>query len=101
MADLYGDWDALYKILPESIRLGVRVFQRVFWAFDAAIEAFTYCRPVICINNTHMGSTKENLSSLLVLIGMDSYSHWLSLSQSVNRMKLGCGLWIPCDRGYQ
>ncbi|GAV61318.1 hypothetical protein CFOL_v3_04845, partial [Cephalotus follicularis] len=58
LADLFGDWDASYRLLPEwmaameasnpgsivvwhtteSGKLEVQVFQLVFWAFGAAIE---------------------------------------------------------------
>ncbi|GAV58114.1 hypothetical protein CFOL_v3_01648, partial [Cephalotus follicularis] len=74
MADLFGDWDVSYKLLPECMAaveasnlgsvviwhtselviLGVMVFQQVFWAFGAVIEAFTNCRPVISVDGTHL-----------------------------------------------
>ncbi|GAV68667.1 hypothetical protein CFOL_v3_12170 [Cephalotus follicularis] len=70
-------------------------FQLVFWAFGAAISAFKFCRPVTCIDDIHLyGKYKGKLLIALVLMGMDSYSHWLSLSQNVNRMTLGRGLWL-------
>ncbi|GAV89656.1 hypothetical protein CFOL_v3_33070 [Cephalotus follicularis] len=118
MADLFVDWDASYIFLPKwmvamkasnpysivawhmvkSVRLGLQVFQRIFWAFGADIEAFKYCRPIICLDGTHLcGKCKGNCSLLLVLMGIDSYSHWLSLSRRVNRMTFECGLWLTCD----
>jgi hypothetical protein len=30
------------------------IFGRAFWAFDASIDRFQYCCPLINIDNTHL-----------------------------------------------
>ncbi|GAV82152.1 LOW QUALITY PROTEIN: hypothetical protein CFOL_v3_25605, partial [Cephalotus follicularis] len=43
-----------------------------FWAFDAAIEAFKYCRPVTCVDGTHLyGKYKGKL-----LITVNEHMGW-------------------------
>ena len=29
-------------------------FKFIFWTFGSAIDAFYMCRPVICVNDTHL-----------------------------------------------
>ena len=47
----------------------VRVLHRVFFAFSICIEAFNYCRPVICVDGTFL--TGKYMGQILIVIGMD------------------------------
>ncbi|XP_028054766.1 uncharacterized protein LOC114258967 [Camellia sinensis] len=78
VAMVFGGWDESYRRLPRymaalqafnpgtvvmwdmipnlhSISIGAEMYMNyVFWAFKPAIEGFKYCRPVICIDSTHL-----------------------------------------------
>ncbi|CAL5404585.1 unnamed protein product [Camellia sinensis] len=78
VAMVFGDWDESYRRLPRymaalqsfnpgtvvmwdmipnlhSTSIGTEMYMNyVFWAFKPAIEGFKYCRPVICIDGTHL-----------------------------------------------
>ncbi|GMP89354.1 hypothetical protein CsSME_00040974 [Camellia sinensis var. sinensis] len=78
VAMVFGDWDESYRRLPRymaalqafnpgivvmwdmilnlhSTSIGTEMYMNyVFWAFKPAIEGFKYCRPVICIDSTHL-----------------------------------------------
>ncbi|KAK9292008.1 hypothetical protein L1049_019961 [Liquidambar formosana] len=71
---LFGDWDESYRQLPKfmfalkdsnpgTIVVWNRIraenpdeeyMESVFWAFEPAINGFRHCRPVICIDGTHL-----------------------------------------------
>ncbi|XP_028122257.1 uncharacterized protein LOC114319447 [Camellia sinensis] len=46
-------WDMVPKLLSSSFRTEMYM-NCVFWAFKLAIEGFKYCRPMICIDDTHL-----------------------------------------------
>lgn len=71
---LFGDWGESYKQLPKYM-LALQVYNPgtvvvwdyippvsqsivmlnfVFWAFKPSIDGFKHCRPVICIDGTHL-----------------------------------------------
>ncbi|KAL9684758.1 hypothetical protein QQ045_022199 [Rhodiola kirilowii] len=73
MKMLFGDWKKYFSDLPTYMQAlvdsnpgtvvfwsksegehNVMTIDRVFWAFAPAISAFRHCRPVICIDGTHM-----------------------------------------------
>ncbi|GAV64576.1 hypothetical protein CFOL_v3_08094, partial [Cephalotus follicularis] len=51
MADLFGDWDASYRFLPKCM---VAMEASNPGSVVCCIEAFKYCRSVICIDATHL-----------------------------------------------
>ncbi|GFY98152.1 hypothetical protein Acr_12g0006930 [Actinidia rufa] len=74
IAMVFGDWDSSYEKLPKFMRtlelrnpgttviletldlgmMGVRVLDRIFWAFRPCIEGFKHCPPVIGIDGTFL-----------------------------------------------
>ncbi|XP_071939459.1 uncharacterized protein [Coffea arabica] len=71
---VFGSWEANFAELPQYLDAlvqsdsstvvewsnhsdssdRVQTFKYVFWAFGPAIEAFHMCRPVICVDGTHL-----------------------------------------------
>ncbi|XP_027090246.1 uncharacterized protein [Coffea arabica] len=79
---VFGYWEANFSELPQYLDAlvqsnpgtvvecshhsdssdRVKTFKYVFWAFGPAIEAFHMCRPVICVDGTHLlGEYKDKL----------------------------------------
>ena len=79
---IYGSWESNFEKLPRYIEAltssnpntivhwshdpnslsSAYTFKYIFWAFGPAIEAFTHCIPVICVDGTHLkGSYKGKL----------------------------------------
>ncbi|XP_057530544.1 uncharacterized protein LOC130808979 [Amaranthus tricolor] len=80
LLSIYGTWEGSYSFLPRFlealqhsnpglvfewyfkedndigvyVRPNIRTFQRVFWAFKPSIEGFSYCKPLIAIDGTHL-----------------------------------------------
>ncbi|XP_016673069.2 uncharacterized protein [Gossypium hirsutum] len=78
MQQLYGDWDESYNELQSwisamveyvpgtvvdlqtlpyrgpngELKLGKRVFHRLFWTFDPCVMAFSHCKPVVEVDGT-------------------------------------------------
>ncbi|XP_020254255.1 uncharacterized protein LOC109831336 [Asparagus officinalis] len=59
-----------YEILSEEIAPGMERFTRVFWAFGPAIKGFTFCRPLLSIDGTHLYGKYKGV--LLVATGVDA-----------------------------
>ena len=55
-----------------------RVLQRAFFALGACINAFQYCRPVICIDGTFL--TGRYKSTMLTAIGADGNNQVVPLA---------------------
>ncbi|EPS64112.1 hypothetical protein M569_10669, partial [Genlisea aurea] len=49
---------------------GQNLFKYVFWAFGFAIQGFKFCRPVLCIDATHLYGSYNY--KLLVCVGIDA-----------------------------
>ena len=48
---------------------GYKILQRVFFSFNICIEAFRYCRPVLCVDGTFL--TGKYTGQILTAIGVD------------------------------
>ena len=48
---------------------GYKILQRVFFSFNICIEAFRYCRPVLCVEGTFL--TGKYKGQILTAIGVD------------------------------
>ncbi|KAA0051099.1 uncharacterized protein E5676_scaffold1161G00140 [Cucumis melo var. makuwa] len=101
MAKVFGDWDELYKLLPKwlymvkhtnpgtFVELRVQntptevhiILSSVFWAFGPCIEAFSRCRPLIQIDDTHL--YVKYRGKLLIATFVDSNGNLLPLAFSV------------------
>ncbi|XP_020247820.1 uncharacterized protein LOC109825375 [Asparagus officinalis] len=89
LSKIFGDWEKSYELLPrylkaikrnnpgteyeilsEEIAPGMERFTRVFWAFGPAIKGFTFCRPLLSIDGTHLYGKYKGV--LLVATGVDA-----------------------------
>ncbi|XP_027151958.1 uncharacterized protein LOC113752015 [Coffea eugenioides] len=59
----------------------IKTFKYVFWAFGPAIEAFHMCRPVICVDGTHLRG--EYKGKLLVAVTQDANNKILPISYAI------------------
>ena len=65
--------DIQHFYLPDFPTL--KVLHRVFFSFGVCIEAFTHCRPVICVDGTFL--TGKYKGQILTAIGpVDRYVYW-------------------------
>ncbi|CAM8948559.1 unnamed protein product [Rhodiola kirilowii] len=97
MKMLFGDWkksfsdlSAYMQALVDSnpgtvvfwskneVENNVMTIDRVFWAFAPAILAFHHCRPVICIDGTHMYGRYNG--KLLVALGLNANNQLMPLA---------------------
>ncbi|CAM8926977.1 unnamed protein product [Rhodiola kirilowii] len=97
MKMLFGDWKKSFSDLPAYMQAlvdsnpgtivlwsksegenNVMTIDRVFWAFAPAISAFRHCRPVICIDGTHMYGRYNG--KLLVAMGLDANNQLVPLA---------------------
>ncbi|KAJ9558179.1 hypothetical protein OSB04_012793 [Centaurea solstitialis] len=99
--NIYGSWERNFKVLPRYIHAletsnpntvvvwshdpnslsSINTFKYVFWAFRPAIEAFTRCIPVICVDGTHVkGSYK---GKLLIAVTKNANNHILPLAYAI------------------
>lgn len=101
MVLLFGDWEESYKILPAFMAEmqkanpgsvvvwnseatsspGVEKFKRVFWAFGPSIEGFRYCRPVICVDATHLYG--KYCGKLMIAVAIDGNGQLLPLAFAI------------------
>ena len=56
----------------------VKVLHRVFWSFGVCIEAFSHCRPVICVDGTFL--TDKYRGQILTAIGQDGNNQVVPLA---------------------
>nr|XP_029154668.1 uncharacterized protein LOC112805316 [Arachis hypogaea] len=103
MAQIYGDWEESYAELPRWM-LGVQstmpgavtvlktspvrvrgevdestvYFHRLFWTFPPCIEAFRHCKPLVCIDGTHLYGKYGG--TLLLAIAQDGNSNILPIA---------------------
>ena len=96
---VFGDWDESYHILSKWLNIlkltnpGTKVvwktltfayvhgnvrFMRVFWAFEACIEGFKICRPLIQIDSTFLYGKYKG--KLLITTSVDPNEHIFSLT---------------------
>ncbi|GFZ07016.1 hypothetical protein Acr_18g0011860 [Actinidia rufa] len=120
IAMVFGDWDASYKKLPKFMKMlelrnpgtvviletldlgimGVRVLDRIFWAFRPFTEGFKHCPLVIGIDGTFLyGSytrvlmiamarivTKNIFPLALALVESENYRDWLWFIHNVRHL---------------
>ncbi|RVW25044.1 hypothetical protein CK203_114054 [Vitis vinifera] len=102
MLRVFGDWDESYqalskwmnilqltnpgtKIVWKTIPLGgisgnVR-FMRVFWAFEASVEGFKHCRPIIQIDGIFLYG--KYMGKLLIATSIDGNGHVFPLAFAI------------------
>ena len=98
VAKVFGDWDESYKLLPRWLYMvkhtnlgtlvegrvqatsteGHVILSSVFWAFGPCIEAYSRCRPLIQIDDTHLYDKYQG--KLLIATNVDSNLHLLPLA---------------------
>ena len=97
---IFGDWESSYEILPQylealkSSNLGTVTatyfdhmsyrmvqFRRVFWAFGPSIEGFTYYRPILSIDDTHL--YEKYKGCLLIATGVNADGGLYRLASAV------------------
>uniref|UniRef100_A0A2N9G230 CCHC-type domain-containing protein n=1 Tax=Fagus sylvatica TaxID=28930 RepID=A0A2N9G230_FAGSY len=90
IANIYGDWGESYQLLPKFMKAlidsnpgtqvewktywsedaGSAIFESVFWAFGPSIQGFVHCRPVVCIDATHLYGKYEG--KLMIAMATDA-----------------------------
>ncbi|KAL4285495.1 hypothetical protein GQ457_16G023140 [Hibiscus cannabinus] len=99
MAQVYGDWDKLYNELPTLLRAmqifipgtkveyetkvacnlqgevihGKMIFSKLFWAFNACIEGFPFCKCMIQVDGTWLYGKYGHI--LLIAVAQDGDSN--------------------------
>ena len=96
MTSIYGDWAESYSYLrqyfaeltktnPGSIGHVTtdefNLFDRAFWAFGPCIEGFVYCRPLLCIDGTHLYNKYKG--TLLVATAVDANDQLFPLAYAI------------------
>ena len=66
------------KTYPSVAKPGKHVLQRSFLALGPCIEAFRYCRPVLCIDGTFL--TGKYKGTILTAVAADSNNQLMSLA---------------------
>ncbi|XP_071932868.1 uncharacterized protein [Coffea arabica] len=110
---VFGSWEANFSELPQYLDAlvqsnpgtvvewshhsdssdRVKTFKYVFWAFGPAIEAFHMCRPVICVDGTHLRG--EYKGKLLVAVTQDANNHVLPIAYAiVNEETISSWSWF-------
>jgi hypothetical protein len=56
----------------------VKILERVFFSFNICIEAFRYCRPVLCVDGTFL--TGKYKAQILTAIGQDGNNQIVPLA---------------------
>nr|XP_027119521.1 uncharacterized protein LOC113736650 [Coffea arabica] len=59
----------------------VKTFKYVFWTFEPTIDAFHMCRPVICVDGTHLRG--EYKGKLLVAVTQDANNHIIPIAYAI------------------
>ncbi|XP_020249694.1 uncharacterized protein LOC109827143 [Asparagus officinalis] len=89
LTKIFGDWEESYQLLPHYLSAIVRNnpgteydivskevapeterFICVFWAFGPAIRGFSFCRPLLSIDGTHLYGKYKGV--ILVATGVDA-----------------------------
>ncbi|XP_071920727.1 uncharacterized protein [Coffea arabica] len=98
---VFGSWEANFVELPQYLDAlvqsnpgtvvewshysdssdRVKTFKYVFWAFGRAIKAFHMCRPVICVDGTHLRG--EYKGKLLVAVTQDANNQILPIAYAI------------------
>ncbi|KAK1258506.1 hypothetical protein QJS04_geneDACA011489 [Acorus gramineus] len=119
MERIFGNWEESYAELPlyvDALRRSnpgttvffegpviqennmgrpIRQFERVFWAFGPALEAFKHCRPLVCIDGTHLYGKYKG--TLLIATACDAENGLLPIAfaivESENRSSWTFFLW--------
>uniref|UniRef100_A0A2N9HQ99 SWIM-type domain-containing protein n=1 Tax=Fagus sylvatica TaxID=28930 RepID=A0A2N9HQ99_FAGSY len=101
IANIYGDWGESYQLLPKFMKAlidsnpgtqvewktywsedaGSAIFESVFWAFGPSIQGFVHCRPVVCIDATHLYGKYEG--KLMIAMATDANNEIYPLAFAV------------------
>ena len=57
---------------------GIALLRYVYWAFAPCIAAFKYCRPVICVDGTHLYGNYKGV--LMIAMATDANQKILPLA---------------------
>ena len=76
-----------------TFQLGQKVLHRAFFAFGTCIQAFQYCRPVLCVDGTFL--TGKYKGQILTAVGIDGNNQLLPVAMAfVEREDYGTWLWF-------
>ncbi|KAI3823140.1 hypothetical protein L1987_04572 [Smallanthus sonchifolius] len=98
---IYGNWKSNFEELPKYITALMssnngtivewyhqtdgsseyNTFKYVFWAFGPVIKAFQHCRPIICVDGTHL--TGSYRGKLLIAVTKDANKYILSVAYAI------------------
>ena len=98
---VFGNWDEWYKLLPRWLYIvkhtnletlvewrvqatfieGHVILSSIFWAVGSCIEAFSRCRPLIQIDDTHLYDKYQE--KLLIATAIDLNGHLLPLAFTI------------------
>ncbi|XP_017604138.1 uncharacterized protein LOC108450882 [Gossypium arboreum] len=107
MQQLYGDWDESYNELQSwisamveyvpgtvvdlqtlpyrgpngKLKLGKRVFRRLFWTFDLCVRAFSHCKAVVQVDGTWLYGKYTQI--LLIAIAQDGNGNVLPIAFAI------------------
>jgi hypothetical protein len=70
--DTCGQW------LPNETGRYYPVLKRIFWCFPQCVASFTYCRPLISIDDTFL--TRKYKGTLMIVVGMTAKNQLLPLA---------------------
>ncbi|GJZ82168.1 hypothetical protein Tco_0647162 [Tanacetum coccineum] len=70
-------------------------FKYVSWAFGQSVDAFHQCRPVICVDGTHLRGGYKGKMLIAVTKDANNYLYYrLLMPLSMKRLiKAGIGFW--------
>jgi len=73
----------------------IEQFDKVFWAFGPSIRGFKHCRPVICVDGTHLYSKYQGV--LLIAMGIDAEGQIYPLAYAIVEKEDGENWsWFMC-----
>ena len=102
MLRVFGDWDESYQALPKWMNIlqltnpGTKIvwkttplgeisrkvqFMRVFWAFEASVEGFKHCKPIIQIDGTFLYG--KYMGKLLIVTSINENGHVFPLALAI------------------
>ena len=86
-----------YYTIPRGID-GTTLLRYVFWAFVPCIAALRYCRPVICIDETHLYGKYRGV--LMIAMTTDANQKVLPLAIAIVEKESGpsWGWFLECLR---
>ena len=77
----------------KTFEMGQKVLHRAFFAFGACIQAFQYCRPILCVDGTFL--TGKYKGQILTAVGVDGNNQLVPIAMGfVEREDYDTWLWF-------